>query len=341
MRLLPVFLAGLVTTLPALASSTEITPDHSEMAARYSRDHAGLCLLVEQNGRVVFTDEPGISVDTPHRIYSGTKNFVAFAVLVAAQEGLLALDEPASLTLTEWRHDHRRSITIRQLLNQTSGLDPSAEMIGHASDQMAAAVHAHLIAAPGDQFHYGPSNYQALGEILRRKLEPHGQSVEDYIKDKIFDPLDIDIASWYRDNSGHPLLHAGLYLTAQEWAKAGNFVLHELTGSTKQIINHKLFTQLFTGTDANPAYGLSFWLNRPEHHDQPMRDLQIAMDGEQLFSGGPRDIYAAEGSDKQRLYIIPSRGLVIVRFAGGGRFSDQDFLSRLLTGKPRPDARTH
>jgi CubicO group peptidase (beta-lactamase class C family) len=330
-----------VTTLPALASSTEITSDHAEMAAHYSREHAGLCLLVEQNGRVVFTDEPGLSVDTPHRIYSGTKNFVAFAVLVAAQEGLLSLDEPASLTLTEWRHDHRRSITIRQLLNQTSGLDPSAEMIGDASDQMAAAVHAHLIAAPGDQFHYGPSNYQALGEILRRKLEPHGQSVEDYIKDKIFDPLDIDIASWYRDNSGHPLLHAGLYLTAEEWAKAGNFVLNELTGSKKQLIYHKLFTQLFIGTDANPAYGLSFWLNRPETHDQPMRDLQIAMDGEQLFSGGPRDIYAAEGSDKQRLYIIPSRGLVIVRFAGGGRFSDQDFLSRLLTGKPRPDARTH
>jgi CubicO group peptidase (beta-lactamase class C family) len=214
-------------------------------------------------------------------------------------------------------------------------------MIGDANDQMAAAVHARLIATPGSQFHYGPSNYQALGEILRRKLEPSGRSVEDYMKDKVFDPLDIDIASWYRDNSGHPLLHAGLYLTAQEWAKAGDFVLRELAGLKKQLVSYKLFTQLFTGTDANPAYGLSFWLNRPEHHDQPMRDLQIAMDGEQLFSGGPREIYAAEGSDKQRLYIIPSRGLVIVRFAGGGRFSDGDFLSRLLTGKPHPDARTH
>jgi CubicO group peptidase (beta-lactamase class C family) len=328
MRLLPLFLAGLATALPALASSIAITPEHAAMAARYSRAHAGLCLLIEQNGRVVFTDEPGISVDTPHRIYSGTKNFVAFAILVAAQEGLLALDEPASLTLAEWGHDRRHTITIRQLLNQTSGLDPSAGMIGDARDQMAAAIRARLIASPGSQFHYGPSNYQALGEILRRKLAARGQSVEDYMKDKIFDPLDIDIASWYRDNSGHPLLHAGLYLTAQEWAKAGDFVLRELGGSQKQLISHKLFTQLFIGTDANPAYGLSFWLNRPDHHNQPMRDLQIAMDGEQLFSGGP-------------LYIIPSRSLVIVRFAGGGRFSDQDFLSRLLTGKPRPDARTH
>jgi CubicO group peptidase (beta-lactamase class C family) len=341
MRLLPVVLAGIVSVFPAVAGPAPITQEHAQMAAAYSRGHDGLCLLVEQNGRVVYSDESGISLDTPHRIYSGTKNFVAFTVLIAAQEGLLSLDEPASLTLTEWRHDHRRAITIRQLLNQTSGLDPSAEMIGDASDQMAAAVHARLIATPGTQFHYGPSNYQALGEILRRKLAPSDRSVEDYMKDKVFDPLDIDIASWYRDDSGHPLLHAGLYLTAQEWAKAGDFVLRELAGSKKQLISHKLFTQLFTGTDANPSYGLSFWLNRPEHHDQPMKDLQIAMDGEQLFSGGPRDIYAAEGSEKQRLYIIPSRGLVIVRFAGGGRFSDGDFLSRLLTGIPHPDARTH
>ena len=115
------------------------------------------------------------------------------------------------------------AITIRQLLNQTSGLDPSAGMIGDARDQMAASVHAGLVAAPGTQFHYGPSNYQALGEILRRKLAPSGRSVEDYMKDKVFDPLDIDIASWYRDGSGHPLMHAGIQLTRAGMEEAGRF----------------------------------------------------------------------------------------------------------------------
>jgi hypothetical protein len=41
------------------------------------------------------------------------------------------------------------------------------------------------------------------------------------------------------------------------------------------------------------------------------------------------------------LYMIPSRDLVIVRFADGEPFSDGDFLSRLLTGHPHPDAHTH
>jgi CubicO group peptidase (beta-lactamase class C family) len=328
--------------LPPSAHSPSITPEHAAMSAAYSRHHGGLCLLVQQNGRTVFEDStPGFSADTPHRIFSGTKNFVAVTVLVAAHEGLLKLDEPASATLTEWKHDRRQVITIRQLLNQTSGLDPAAGIIGDSRDQMAAAVRAHLVAAPGTRFHYGPSNYQALGEILRRKLSRSGESVEDYMHAKVFDPLDIDIASWYRDDAGHPLMHAGIQLTAGEWAKFGDFMLHHGTMGKRQIIDPKLFPALFNGTDANPAYGLSFWLNRAENHVQPMKELQPAMDGEQLDSGGPRDLYAAIGSDKQRLYIIPSLGLVIVRFSDAARFSDGDFLSRLLTGKPHPDAHTH
>ncbi len=334
--------AALPSAHVALAThGAPLDPAHVAMADRYSQTHEGLALVIVQNGRTLCDDHSRLPEDSPFRIYSGTKNFVAITCLIAAQNGLLSLDEPASLTLTEWRHDRRRIITLRQLLNQTSGLDPSAGMIGDSRDQMAAAVHAHLRASPGTQFHYGPANYQALGEILRRKLVPFHTSVEDYMHRVLLDPLDIDVPAWAHDNAGQPLMHAGIQLTTGDWLKFGLFLLHHGSADGRQLIQPRLFAQLFTGTDANPAYGLSFWLNRAEDGGQPMRDLQPAMDGEQLDAGGPRDIYAAEGSDKQRLYIIPSRDLVIVRFAAGGRFSDQDFLSRLLTGKARPDARTH
>ena len=318
-----------------------LAPKNVAMADLYSFSHRGLALVIVQGGRTLCDDHRRLPADVPFRIYSGTKNFVAITCLIAAQNGLLALDEPASLTLAEWRHDRRRSITIRQLLNQTSGLDPSADMIGEARDQMAAVVHARLRAAPGGEFHYGPANYQALGEILRRKLARSGTSVEDYMHRVIFDPLDIDVAAWAHDDAGQPLMHAGIQLTTGDWLKFGLFLLHRGAAGSRQLLQPRLFAQLFTGSDANPAYGLSFWLNRAEHGQQRMLDLQPAMDGEQLDAGGPRDIAAAEGSDKQRLYVIPSRDLVIVRFAAGGRFSDQDFLSRLLTGEPHPDARTH
>ena len=328
----------------ALAASNPapVSPDHVAMADHYSQAHRGLALVIAQGAKTICDDHAGLSDDAPARIYSGTKNFVAITVLIAAQRGLLSLDEPASQTLTEWKHDRRRSITIRQLLNQTSGLDPAAGMINDARDQMAAAVRARLRATPGSQFHYGPSNYQAISEILQRKLARQGISVETYMHRVLLDPLDIDVPIWAHDRAGHPLLHAGMQLTTTDWLKFGKFIInHGAMGRGAPLLTPASFNALFVGTSANPAYGLSFWLNRAEQGQQPMRDLQPAMDGEQLYAGGPRDTVAAEGTDKQRLYIIPSRGLVIVRFAAGGHFSDQDFLSRLLTGTARPDARSH
>jgi CubicO group peptidase (beta-lactamase class C family) len=278
-----------------------------------------------------------------HRIYSGTKNFVALAALYAERDGLLSLDERASLTLPEWRNDRRRDITINQLLSQTSGLSPSGAYFDSARDQMKAALRVPLVDPPGTRFHYGPAGYQAFGEILKRKLRRHGRSVEGYMRSKIFAPLHIQILYWKHDDVGNPLMHAGLGLNAQDWARFGEFLKENLRNPSKLTSSRERLMVLFTGHAANPAYGLSFWLNVPPSSSrvQSMKDLQPAMDGEQLDSTGPRDIYAAEGTAKQRLYLIPSRDLVIVRYADGGAYSDGDFLSRLLTGRPNPDRRRH
>src|ERR1700677_2245310 len=334
--------ASLLISTPAHAAT--ISEDNFAMAARYSRTHGGLGIRVEQGGRLLFEDYiRGFSADTPHRIYSGTKSFVAIGVLVAEEEGLLTLDEKASDTLTEWRGDRRRSITIAQLLSQTSGLDPDGGYIYPARDQMAAALDVPLIASPGAQFHYGAVNYQALGELLKRKLRPRDESIEDFLKDKVFDPLDIDIDSWTHDRAGNPLVHSGIYLTAKQWAKLGAFLNRVRQGGTTHVITPPLLAQLLTGSEANPAYGRGFWLNRPppDPQLQSIKVLQLAIDGDQLYPGGPRDLFACIGSEKQRLYMIPSLDLVIVRFSDGERFSDGDFLSRLLTGRPHPDAHSH
>jgi CubicO group peptidase (beta-lactamase class C family) len=336
---LALFFAGITP-----ASAQTITPANFADAAQYSRSHGGLALRVEQGGRLV--DEsyyPGFSASVAHRIYSGTKSFVAVGILVAMQEGLLTLDEKASDTLTEWRGDRRSTITIRELLNQTSGLNPDGEYIYPYRDQMAAALNVRLMDAPGTRFHYGAVNYQALGELLTRKLRARNESAEDFLKDKVFDPLDIDIDHWTRDNAGHVLLHSGISLTAEQWAKFGVFINHGLEGKPIPQVSDAALAHLFVGTHANPAYGLGFWLNRapPEPRLQSIKKLQLAIDGDQLYPDGPRDLVACIGSEKQRLYMIPSLDLVIVRFGLETAFSDGDFLSRLLTGKPHPDAHTH
>jgi len=335
-----------ILALPAIGplAADEITAAHFASAAQYSRSHGGLALRVEQGGHMIYESyAPGFSASTPHKIYSGTKSFVAVAALIAMQEGLLTLDEKASDTLTEWRRDRRRAITLNQLLSHTSGLDPDGDLIYPYRDQLAAAVGVHLIDPPGSRFHYGAVGYQAFGEILRRKLRAQDQSVEDWLRHELFDPLDIDIADWKHDDAGNPLIHSGLSLSAEEWAKCGEFINGARNGKKKQLVDNKLLEALFTGHTANPAYGMGFWLNRPPPVPrlQPITDLQLAIDGDQLYPGGPRDLVAAIGSEKQRLYMIPSLDLVVVRIGQETAFSDGDFLSRLLTGRPHPDAHSH
>src|SRR5271168_4071994 len=160
---------GLIFANPV--AGDEITPAHFAAAAQYSRSHGGLALRVEQGGTVIYESyAPGFSASTPHKIYSGTKSFVAVGALIALREGLLTLDERASDTLTEWRGGRRRAITLNQLLSHTSGLDPDGDLIYPARDQLTAAVGVHLVDPPGSRFHYGAVGYQAFGEILRRKL---------------------------------------------------------------------------------------------------------------------------------------------------------------------------
>ena len=54
----------------------------------------------------------------------------------------------------------------------------------------------------------------------RRKLRTRDESIQGFMEDKIFDPLDIDVDKWVSDRSGNPLIHSGLFLSAEQWAKA-------------------------------------------------------------------------------------------------------------------------
>ena len=87
-------------------------------------------LLVLQQGRVLHEAYPnGFGANEAHKIYSGTKSFWCLAALAAEEEGILRLKDRAADTITEWQGDRLKSrITIRQLLDFSSGLDPFFEL---------------------------------------------------------------------------------------------------------------------------------------------------------------------------------------------------------------------
>ena len=145
-------------------------------AAEYSAARRGVALLVIQNGKTIFESYPGThSAQETHRIYSGTKGFWVLAALAAEAEGILKLDERVADTIQEWRsEDRKKHITIRQLLDFTSGLEPMSLLHGDTvPDRNAVALRLPIVATPGERFIYGPSSLQVFDELFRRKLALH------------------------------------------------------------------------------------------------------------------------------------------------------------------------
>lgn len=267
-----------------------------EAAADYSARLAGRAVLIMHRGRVVFERyDNGWKPRSPHMLASGTKSFTGVMAMFAVQDGLLTLDELACDTLDEWRNDPRKSkITIRMLLDLSSGLDPAEDTIGSAGpltlrngtlsphrgpkvdDKFAAAVALEATGEPGTRFVYGPSHFYAFGELLQRKLEARQMeepnfpgSVTGYLQARIFDPLSIRLGHLGKDRAGNPNLPGGCFLAAAEWAKFGEFV--RLNGAIaaptdadpdakKQLLRPELLAQCFEPSKANAAYGLTWWL---------------------------------------------------------------------------------
>jgi CubicO group peptidase (beta-lactamase class C family) len=298
-------------------------------------------MLVIQNGRTVFEHYAnGGSADARCKIFSGTKSFWGIAALCAVRDGLIKLDDRVADTLTEWKTDPRKSqITIRQLLNQTDGIEPAPHLHSESiRDRNSAAVQLPLVAAPGSVFAYGPSHLQIFTEVLRRKLI--GRSTVSYLQDNVLSPLDLTSLDFKRDGRGNPLPATGFELSAREWARLGELVLGRGNYHGKQIVPASLLGQAFTGSNANPSYGLTFWLNRQAPSAREI-DIEKELDlkwqrarwtGICVCRAAPSDMVVALGSNYERLFIIPSLNAVIVRQGWSAKFSDPHFL-RLVLGR--------
>jgi len=333
----PIF-ALLLTTASAVA---EIRPSDCARAATYSEGRRGVSILVMQNGRTVFEHYAnGGSARGRWPIFSGTKSFWGIAALAAVHDGLFKLDDLVSDTITEWKDDLRKSrITIRQLLNQTDGIE-AASRLQRASiqDRNNMAIQLPAIAEPGTAFIYGPSHIQIFSELLRRKLK--GRSAIAYFEGHVSDRLGLHRLNYKKDSRGNPLPATGFELTAREWARLGELVLGNGNYHGRRIVPAALLREAFSGSQANPSYGLTFWLNQqsPTERDADMeRMLDLQWQSAQwtdlcICKDAPADMVVALGSHYQRLFIIPSLKATIVRQGSEAKFSDSHFL-RLLLGR--------
>jgi CubicO group peptidase (beta-lactamase class C family) len=279
------------------------------IAAQGYAERHGLHALVVQLGDeiVAETYAAGYDAEKPHALYSGTKSFWGVAAVAAQEDGLLDLDEPVSLTIPSWAEGAKALVTLRYLLQLTSGIGFGG--LGAAVPSFDKALATPLKDEPGATFTYGGIPLQVFGAVLAHKLAPRGLSPNGYLRARILDPIGLRVGSWRELKDGTHPLPTGAFLAAREWLKYGLLIRDRGAWERKVVVPEAALARCFTGSLANPRYGLGWWLS-------PLPTVP--------------DVVYASGAGGQALYVIPSEHAVVVKFGGSSSYKHDAFLKRLL-----------
>jgi CubicO group peptidase (beta-lactamase class C family) len=315
------------------------TEANSAAAADYSKQYRGQATVVLFDGKTVFERyDNGGSATRFQMLASGSKSFLGVIAMVAVQEGLIGLDDPVAKHLRDWQDSPTKAqITYRQLLTLTSGLTPGERGSATTAPAWKEIAAKPMRSKPGERFDYGAYHLNVFAYALEQCLGK--ETFVDYLKRRLLAPLGVQVEWRYRCADGHPQVGGGAFMTARDWAVFGECVCQGGTHQGKEIVASKLLSQCFQGTPQNPAYGLTWWLKKPVSSALRRQIPILSREwGDVANSDGlPEDLVAACGAGKQRLYVIPSRKLVIVRMGSLGQgFSDVAFLDTLLRGKSNP-----
>jgi CubicO group peptidase (beta-lactamase class C family) len=288
-----------------------------EAAAEYAERHALHALVVQRGDEVVFERYGGgYDAARPHALYSGTKSFWGVLASAAQDDGLLELDEPVARTIAAWGDGMKARVTLRELLQLTSGIGFGG--LGAAVPPYAAALAVELKDVPGERFTYGGIPLQVFGAVLAAKLAPRGLTPHDYLRERIFDPIGLRIGTWRTLKDGTRPLPTGAFLAAREWLKFGVFVRDRGAWQGHGVVAGAALARCFVGSVPNPRYGLGWWLSP--------------------LAARPDVVYAS-GAGGQALYVVPTEDAVVVRFGGSASFKHDAFLKRLLEQATSPPLR--
>lgn len=280
-----------VNTLAATSSLPRSTPEAegissaailSFVAAAEAKIDALHGFMLVRHGRVAAEGwwQP-YSAERTHILNSLTKSFTSTAVGLAIAEGKLRLEDPVLRFFPEHAPEHPdawlQQMTVRDLLRMATGhakkdVDRYFNRVPllPAPDLMSRFFKMPIVNPPGTQFVYDPAGSHMLSMIVQRVT---GQTVEDYLRSRLFEPLGIAGVSWERDGKGVSYGAFGLHVHTEDIAKFGQLYLQKgqwegrqllpaawvAEATRKQIDNRKPND---TSSDWAQGYGYQFWMCR-------------------------------------------------------------------------------
>ena len=206
--------------------------------------------------------------------WSMAKSFYASLIGISIDRGEIAsLDDKVALYL-DYFNDQRAEISIRDLLNMTSGLempDHEHEKMFFSSDHLAYARAVGFEKPAQEKFEYNNVNSMLLAEILQSAT---GQKADVLLKERVFDKIGLTDATLWRDSAGNPLTYCCVDTTARQYARFGLLFSRSGNWNGEQIISAEYvddtFSEVWTGLESatiqqDRGYSLHWWISR---HDE-------------------------------------------------------------------------
>ena len=288
------------------------------------RDQNTRAFVVVYRGKVIGERyAEGFTNDTPQISWSQGKSITAALIGILVGQGELDLDEPAPIAEWSGPRDPRRQITLRNLLNMSSGLDFENYGLGRLDSWSAANEHFRIYfdsvnvfehatnqpleIPPGSQFRYRNSDPLTLGRIVREKVEVRGDSYLTFPQRALFDRIGARNFVLETDAWGNFIMTGYDFGSAWDWARFGLLHLQDGVFAGERVLPEGWVDFISSPAPGDPSngYGGLFWLNRGGSMDRV-----------------PADAFWPAGFMGQLTVVIPSAEMVVVRLGPSPRGSN-------------------
>ncbi len=322
----------------------------AHLEANTGRDGARELVII-RNGRMVWK---GDNIDHVHGIWSCTKSFTSTTLGLLIDDARCTLDTPA-WAVVPVLHAHYPSLTFRHFATMTSGYravgDETTGSYTHGPSATPFEPHPQPLFAPGKAYAYWDSAMNQFAQALTRSA---GEPLDVLFRRRIADPIGMNPAAWkwgdfgtvngLRVNGGSGNANKHVQISARELARFGHLLLNHGQWNGRQLISAKWIRDATSvqvpasipnawtksAIEGPGQYGFNWWRNAP------------GPDGRMTWPGAPADVFAASGHNNNKLFVIPSWRMVIVRLGldqADRKWSDEaqgDFLRLVGTARQKP-----
>lgn len=322
-----------------------ISAEALDAATDWAMSRETQAFMIYHRGKIVHeTYMDGFHDTSPISSHSWVKTLHGIVAGFAVADGdIESLDDPVEKYLHEWKDDPRGQITVRQVLENTTGLEPPFDNPGQpwskgfqlveGSDIWGTTLSFELEKEPGSAFAHNNPNTQLAGMIIHRAT---GQNFADYLGEKLWKPLGAQRGALRLDGLKGNVISYCCFLSAPaDWMRIAHLLKEDgrLPDGT-QLLPDGWVDQMLAGSDVYPNYGFQIWIDREFQEERPYYpDMPPDFANTHSEPFAVDDIFYLDGGGKVRIWISRKLDLIVLRMGyppPQGMGFDESFLPNTI-----------